>query len=69
MRLIFDPLTTAEAGLHSASLIGVDRDPGHMWVSAQREERTESKLERGPLTVNGVESVRNEIEVTKEESL
>jgi hypothetical protein len=67
MRLIFDPRTIAVAGLHSVSLIGVNRDPGYMWVSAQREKRTESKLQRGPVTVNGVESVKYEIEVTKEE--
>ncbi len=40
-----------------------------MFDSAQSEERTESKLRRGPVAVNGVEWAKNEIKVTKEESL
>jgi hypothetical protein len=43
--------------------------PGLMFDSAQRKRRAESKLQRGLLTANGVESVKNGIEVTKEESL
>ena len=37
--------------------------------SAQREERTEVEVRRGAVPVNAVVSVKNEIKVTKEESL
>jgi len=39
----------------------------HMFDSAQSEECAESRLQGSPANVNGVQSVKNEIEVMKEE--